>query len=738
MPQEPPSRSDPRSKPEPEPESTPKTRPEAKPEPGTTPQPEPKPKSDPKPEPKPETLPNDEGISPPYTLGSDPTIVSCEDFGEILRSRRASMYWIDSNGSRASGFFLEAEGGLWFAAPSRLRESLETGFKVNSMRSDPSGSLDVASRRAVLAGNPPSVALFDLSDLRERLSPEVIAAPPLIDSTRHWRAGAIGNLLLTAWWETSPSESLWARLVRVESLPPDPDGLATLRFAPPLPPSSLMAPMLDRGGCLAGIVACSCDESAPIDRAISAAQVLEAIQRRPLRWKNQEGLQDLVATLKARGFTHLAYRRVRTAETGSFETRYESPVTGIDRAAVAFVCEDPAQSIRLEATRGRTCETVHRPGPDEATPPPFEPGPRGVYLEFRRLDNSDGVMLGVQTQNGRIPASLLEIHAVAESEETADLPTIDVLLDLPRFPTGTRDTALPGGGEETSEAKPGDPMSLPPPDYSKADPDGPLLRIPLRGTVGFCGEDDFFTAQDFKLALRRAAAERPAAVILEIESPGGRVDSSREIIVELLQAQRSGMRVVADVRDAGSAAALITLACKEILARPGARVGAAVTIQMAPDGSLTSLKKLSQEQSDPELDRKFESFEAATHREAASVSGHSPLLAPAMRHSERELYWFDGSGSFSDRRMGTEDEEMVDGPETVLTLTCPELVRFGIAKEILGDSEAANRLGLGGRAIELRDEDIRRTFRVATAIIARYQGDLEAASELLVPLLQRP
>ena len=62
-----------------------------------------------------------------------------------------------------------------------------------------------------------------------------------------------------------------------------------------------------------------------------------------------------------------------------------------------------------------------------------------------------------------------------------------------------------------------------------------VLVIPLKGVVGpTLDDDEWFSATDFKKALEKAEKQKPAAVILEINSPGGRVDVEEQIIQAIL------------------------------------------------------------------------------------------------------------------------------------------------------------------------------------------------------------
>lgn len=217
-----------------------------------------------------------------------------------------------------------------------------------------------------------------------------------------------------------------------------------------------------------------------------------------------------------------------------------------------------------------------------------------------------------------------------------------------------------------------------------------VIVIPLKGVVGpTLDGDEWFSATDFEKALTKAEKLNPAAVILEIKSPGGLVATEERIIQMIIDSQGRGTRIVAWVTDAGSAAALITLACKEIFVMPSARVGAAVTIISGESGT-ASLKSLTEK--DPELAAKYESFHSATHKSAAEATGRSPAIADAMRDMSKELWW-SSEGGFSESRR-TESDELIDGPKTVLTLTAGTMEKTGLAKQKNSLDEVIHSLGM--------------------------------------------
>lgn len=246
-----------------------------------------------------------------------------------------------------------------------------------------------------------------------------------------------------------------------------------------------------------------------------------------------------------------------------------------------------------------------------------------------------------------------------------------------------------------------------------------VVVIPLKGVVGpTLDGDEWFNATDFKKSLEKAEKQKAAVVILEIDSPGGRVDVEEQIIQAILDSSGRGMRIVAWVNDAGSAAALITLACKEIFVKPSSRIGAAVTIVSGSKGT-SSLKRLMQ--GDEELAAKYESFQSAIHKAAAESTGRSPAIAAAMRDMSKELWWSSGSG-FSDHQLEATDER-IDGPKEVLTLTAGIMEKTGIAKQKNSLEEVIQSLALppGGQTKRF-DVDIQVSPKKLRSFIKRLEN----------------
>jgi membrane-bound serine protease (ClpP class) len=147
-------------------------------------------------------------------------------------------------------------------------------------------------------------------------------------------------------------------------------------------------------------------------------------------------------------------------------------------------------------------------------------------------------------------------------------------------------------------------------------PGQPVVVVPLTGTV------DAGMAHLVERSVQRANAEHAAAVVLDINSPGGLVDSAFAIRDAIFSANEPVIAYV-DGR-AYSAAALIALAAGRIVMKPGSSLGAAEPIPATPK-TISALRA------------EFASTAERNHR--------APAVAAAMVDKSVELPQYKRSGS---------------------------------------------------------------------------------------------
>jgi membrane-bound serine protease (ClpP class) len=187
---------------------------------------------------------------------------------------------------------------------------------------------------------------------------------------------------------------------------------------------------------------------------------------------------------------------------------------------------------------------------------------------------------------------------------------------------------------------------------------GAIYIVPITGTI------DLGLAPYLSRVLDEAETNGAAAVLLEIDTPGGRLDAVLQMRDALLG---SPVRTIAFVnRTAFSAGALIALAAEEIVMAPGAVMGAATPVEGATGDTASE---------------KIVSAVRTTFKATAEARGRDPLVAEAM----------------------VDSDVTIDGLVTrgeLLTLTAGEASTWGYADDIAANrAEVLAMSGLGGYPI---------------------------------------
>lgn len=189
--------------------------------------------------------------------------------------------------------------------------------------------------------------------------------------------------------------------------------------------------------------------------------------------------------------------------------------------------------------------------------------------------------------------------------------------------------------------------------------DGYVVIVPITGTIE-PGLGSFLDR-----AIRDAENANATTIILDINTPGGRLDTVLEMRDRIMS---TDIHVVAFVnREAFSAGALITIASDEIWMTPGAVYGAATPISGATGET---------------ADEKTISAVRSTFRSTAEEQGRDPAIAEAMVDPSVAVDGLDSSTS-------------------LLTLSTQQAMEYGYADGIAQDREMLlGELGLSGASIE--------------------------------------
>lgn len=179
---------------------------------------------------------------------------------------------------------------------------------------------------------------------------------------------------------------------------------------------------------------------------------------------------------------------------------------------------------------------------------------------------------------------------------------------------------------------------------------GPVYRIPVTGTI------EMGLAPFVARSLREAEEAGAAAAVLDIDTPGGRIDAAQEITDALRDAEIPTYAFVN--RRAFSAGAMIALATDGIYMRPGSVIGAATPV----DGG------------GQKLSEKMVSAMRSEFRALAEERGLDPRVAEAMVDEEIAIPGVVEKGK-------------------LLTLSTEEAERLGFAQEVEDWSALAAALG---------------------------------------------
>jgi membrane-bound ClpP family serine protease len=244
--------------------------------------------------------------------------------------------------------------------------------------------------------------------------------------------------------------------------------------------------------------------------------------------------------------------------------------------------------------------------------------------------------------------------------------------------------------------------------------------VPIEGSL-----DTVLLLDALQRAIKEALEEHEAdAVVVELDTPGGRLDVTQEVMALVGQLP---VRTVAYVRGgpqggAFSAGAMIAVACREILMAPGTAIGAAAPLLVTKSGVSP-------------VGEKAVSAITARVRSCAQKNGHPAGVAAAMVDADIELRsaQVEGRRTVLSIKEGMKPEakpgvtlgEWVSKRGKLLTLTALEAREVGLAREIV--SSRAELLA----AIALPNADsitlpISRLVQEALARRERYLLELDA------------
>ncbi|TVP53476.1 MAG: nodulation protein NfeD [Gemmatimonadales bacterium] len=181
--------------------------------------------------------------------------------------------------------------------------------------------------------------------------------------------------------------------------------------------------------------------------------------------------------------------------------------------------------------------------------------------------------------------------------------------------------------------------------------EGPIYRVPIHGVI------ELGLAPFVERAISEAAEAEASVIILDVDTPGGRVDAAKRIADAV---GNSTVPVYAYVNpEASSAGALISIATNGIFMRPTATMGAAAPVdgsgEMAPEKMVSAMR--------------------STMRSLAEARGLDPAIAEAMVDEDLAVPGVIEAGK-------------------LLTLTANEAVDLDYARFVEGWDDMLGQLGI--------------------------------------------
>jgi membrane-bound serine protease (ClpP class) len=224
---------------------------------------------------------------------------------------------------------------------------------------------------------------------------------------------------------------------------------------------------------------------------------------------------------------------------------------------------------------------------------------------------------------------------------------------------------------------------------------GKVFVLPIQGPI------DKAMLFVFRRAFREVKQVKPKAIVLELETPGGGLKETEEIIAWLRSVDVPKYAFVNT--HAQSAGAIISLATDKIFMAPGSRIGSAMPIAINPlGGGVQSLPA--------DIKEKLLSDVRAMVRGLAQENGHSEDLAEAMVDAAKEV------------KIG---EEIVSPKGELLNLTAQEAAKIippsttpVLATAIVGSlAELLEHEGLGSAEIvRFQEQEAERISRYITML----------------------
>lgn len=202
----------------------------------------------------------------------------------------------------------------------------------------------------------------------------------------------------------------------------------------------------------------------------------------------------------------------------------------------------------------------------------------------------------------------------------------------------------------------------------------PYVTLPINGVIG-----EGITPAALRAGFGEARASGAKVVILAINSPGGSVAAMTEMVDDILAESRR-TQVIAYVKQAYSAAAVIAMACRQVYMTPEGSIGAVVPFRMTDNGPV-------------EVDAKFRSAFQAKIRATAAMAEHADLIIRGMSELDLEIFLENEDDKPVLRTIG--NGRRIKSRGQILSLTAREAEECGLSK-VAGQMSDLGTMVVGG------------------------------------------
>jgi len=197
----------------------------------------------------------------------------------------------------------------------------------------------------------------------------------------------------------------------------------------------------------------------------------------------------------------------------------------------------------------------------------------------------------------------------------------------------------------------------------------------------------------FEKAVKDAASKGPLFILIEIDTPGGRVDLVMRMCSAIVKTSSSSCDVYAYVKGgsnggAYSGGAAVALACNKIYMSPGTAIGAATMISRNSEGKPVDIKQVLGQTVGEKMSSAWRNYLASL----AENSGRPAVLAKAMENKEIEAIEVNENGKrvfmeSVNKKPGQTIVKTWSKRDSLLTLSAQEAMDCGIADKIYNNRQ---------------------------------------------------